>query len=76
MSTHVANLCWDCANAVLGCSWSKRFIPVKGWDAEEIPATERKPYSTYIVKACPQFKRDAYYGGQSREPITPKKRKE
>ena len=34
----VASLCWDCKNAVPqgghGCSWSERFKPVPGWDAE------------------------------------------
>ena len=32
-------LCWSCQRAVpdptIACSWSRRFKPVPGWDAEE-----------------------------------------
>ena len=46
-------LCWDCANACTdGCSWSKSFIPVEGWDAVEMHIG-RDP--SYLVKECPKF---------------------
>ena len=53
-------LCWRCANACGGCSWSRNFIPVSGWDA--IPTRIRTHHSTaaatnesYIVRQCPRF---------------------
>ena len=58
--------CWDCANANAGCEWSKEGKPVKGWIATYIKANGTKPYDTYFVHDCPQFKRDAYEGGTRR----------
>ena len=52
-------LCWRCRNACGGCSWSREFKPVEGWDAkptiingdgEEIPSFE--------IKKCPMFIKD------------------
>ena len=49
-------LCYRCQNACGGCSWSREFQPVEGWDAkptiingdgEEIPSFE--------IKKCPMF---------------------
>ena len=49
-------LCWGCAKACGGgCSWSKDFVPVKGWDAKET----RKGY---LVTSCPQFEADTGRG--------------
>jgi hypothetical protein len=57
---HVAKqmtLCWQCANAVpnnetgRGCSWSRSFKPVPGWDAND---GERSTVS-YHVRSCPEF---------------------
>ena len=42
------NLCWVCNRAIAGCSWSKRFVPVKGWDAEP-------DGDTYKIRSCPDF---------------------
>jgi len=58
-------ICWECANATGGCSWSKRLIPVKGWKA--IPTTKQTTNS-YAVYECPKFKRDAINHGQRRLP--------
>jgi len=46
--------CWDCAKACVGgCSWSREFIPVEGWDAKE---TENAAgVTSYIVRECPEF---------------------
>lgn len=59
--------CIDCQNAVptrdgrRGCSWSRGFVPVKGWNAEK---KESKRYSrgvlirteeSYLVIDCPEF---------------------
>ena len=56
-------LCWDCANACVGCSWSRQFLPVKGWKATR---TYGKTFDSYIVHECPEFVRDAYQGGVKR----------
>lgn len=47
-------LCWDCQNALCGCSWSKHFEPVEGWEARKTPKTKAKPNS-YKVYKCPEF---------------------
>lgn len=58
------SICWDCENAVpnkkdRGCSWSIKFEPVEGWDAErsDLNMQHRKDnVESYIVKRCPLFK--------------------
>ena len=56
-------LCWECANAMCGCSWSQSFIPVKGWKA--IP-TKGKAFHSYVVLECPEFDRDSMNNGLKR----------
>lgn len=56
-------LCWDCKNACGGCRWSDSLIPVKGWKATP---TYNKCQTSYIVKECPEFIRDAQGGGLKR----------
>lgn len=57
-----ATLCWDCAKACGGCSWSdwQEHTPVPGWVAE--PTMLRMNNDTYtrsyIVDSCPEFVRD------------------
>lgn len=61
---HKANsLCWQCKRAYGLCSWSDRFVPVKGWEAEPTviqgEKKGRKPeISSYDVKKCPLFIQD------------------
>lgn len=62
-----ATLCWDCKNAVAtadrkhGCSWSRWFRPVDGWEAVRKDVrvisggTQERLSESYIVKKCPQF---------------------
>jgi len=57
-------LCWDCRNAIGGCSWSTLFKPVEGWKAE--PTKNKEGATSFNVIKCPEFKRDAIYGGQQR----------
>lgn len=65
-----ANICFDCANACGGCSWSEidpetkrpRFEPVPGWKAYPVkrPTNQKKKeqiIKTYRIVACPQFVR-------------------
>lgn len=53
-----STLCWDCKNAVAGCSWSKSFIPVVGWEAEKTVIHEYAligGMQSYKVNKCPEF---------------------
>jgi len=53
-----STLCWGCANAYSGCSWSRDFKPVDGWDAKKTKIeTHNRGYTdSYIVYKCPMFK--------------------
>lgn len=63
-------LCWDCTNSIRPeiCPWAREFIPVDGWEAEETECmdTTDRPYSSFLVKKCPLFERDACRGGTRR----------
>lgn len=55
-----STLCWDCAKAYGGCSWSAKFEPVEGWDAEATAREHHRlgilqDWTSYHVKACPEF---------------------
>ena len=55
-----ATLCWECKKASGGCSWSKKFVPVEGWDATPtkvwVGHTSAKPYiDSFHVNECPEF---------------------
>lgn len=50
-------ICWECANACGGCSWSrKKAKPVPGWDA--IRRDLSGNIESYVVISCPEFVRD------------------
>lgn len=64
------NICFDCENALGGCSWSAldpvtgkpQFKPVPGWTAEPVVIQEkngsyRYKWDTYSITDCPQFVR-------------------
>lgn len=58
-------LCWKCAKACGGCSWSDgTFTPVDGWKATPtvIKANHGRGFmqdvESFIVKACPLFEDD------------------
>lgn len=53
-------LCFSCAKATTGeCSWSRDFVPVKGWTATEwifAKGNERMdPVVSYEVEECPEY---------------------
>ena len=57
-------LCWHCANAYGGCSWTARdehgvlqFKPVPGWDAKPttLSVAGKKRDTSFCVKSCPEF---------------------
>ena len=66
-----ANICFDCAKAGGGCSWSAvvadgktlLFQPVEGWTAKPTKMNVRKDngdtreIETYHITACPEFVR-------------------
>lgn len=58
-NTPSRTICWDCQNAVFGCSWSKDFVPVEGWDATPtlLYANDKVhgPVQSYEVNRCPQY---------------------
>lgn len=60
-------LCWDCQNAISGCSWARNFTPVEGWTAvpTEIEpfGTSTKPTKSFCVLNCPLFIKDEKRGG-------------
>ena len=57
MSRCGSTLCWDCKNAVLGCSWSRDFVPVEGWKAvpTKVYGGEERVTDSFNVLECPEF---------------------
>ena len=53
-------MCWMCANACGGCSWSRDGLPVEGWKAKRTAVRYRGAleYRSYRIIYCPQFKQD------------------
>ena len=60
-----STLCWNCAKATGGCSWSDMLKPVDGWVAEE---NAKDNMVTYAVMECPLFVQDACNNGLTRLP--------
>lgn len=68
-TTGKPNICFECAKACGGCSWSAvdpktnkiKFEPVKGWTAEKrsllvgFEQNRRRYVETYHITACPEF---------------------
>lgn len=53
------SICMDCKNAVGNCSWSKKFIPVKGWKAVPSSYTDNgHQVRSYYITRCPLYKPD------------------
>lgn len=57
-------LCWDCANACGGCSWSAKGEPVPGWKAEPViirnhlnRGSENFSAKSFKIYSCPKFRR-------------------
>lgn len=57
-----AQLCWTCKKACGGCSWSRKFEPVPGWEATPSVIyhgsgrqNNRRDIHTYHITGCPQF---------------------
>ena len=51
--------CWRCQNACGGCSWSREFQPVEGWEAEPtIIMGDGVEIPSFEIKKCPMFIKD------------------
>ena len=53
------SLCWTCRNACGGCSWSRDFQPVKGWEA--VPTyhiSNGEHANSFHVYKCPLYKEE------------------
>ncbi len=49
-------LCWKCCKTCGGCSWTKSFIPVKGWKAKPTKVNQVTGVDdSYMVIDCPEF---------------------
>lgn len=49
--------CWTCRKACGGCSWSKEFKPVEGWDATENILADGT-LRGYEIRFCPEYEKD------------------
>ena len=61
--TQANSLCWECKRAYGGCSWSRDFVPVEGWEAEAtiingVREGKKPLVKSYDVKRCPLFVQD------------------
>ena len=61
-NTHAhRQICFTCAKAVCGCSWSKNFAPIEGWDAvptKIVNWTDKERTVTtdsYAIRGCPEY---------------------
>lgn len=57
---HESTICWRCANACGGCSWSATFQPVEGWHAIKTQIEANRTAAcrdSFRVMVCPQFKK-------------------
>lgn len=50
---HAESLCWRCDRAIGGCSWSRSFTPIEGWEAQYNPTIK-----SYHVISCPEYEPD------------------
>lgn len=56
--------CWTCKKAIGGCSWSRTFTPIPGWDAEPtLKGGCNTKVASYKINYCPEYERE-----QSRKP--------
>lgn len=54
------SICINCKNLGGRCSWSRRYIPVEGWEAKRVKRKHAFPPHEYGYKVirCPQFERE------------------
>lgn len=68
-------LCWQCAKACGGCSWSSlAHKPVTGWTAErrDIPVQNSSvPVESYVVHDCPEYVPDGREHDAPKQDVPP-----
>ena len=68
-------LCWQCAKACGGCSWSSlAHKPVDGWAAERRDIYIRNkpdPLESYIVESCPEYVPDGREHDAPKQDVLP-----
>lgn len=65
-------LCWRCGNATGGCSWSRDFEPVPGWNALERPVMTKNGEcraKSFLVLWCPEFRAESVKDWTARREI-------
>lgn len=60
---HQPQICWECAKACGGCTWSAKFEPVAGWSAVKtavchVSHGKREWAETYRISSCPEFEQE------------------
>lgn len=55
--------CWSCKKYAGGCSWSREFRPIPGWDATPRAYGANPKYgvsavNSYEIRDCPQYEWD------------------
>lgn len=73
--TKKETLCWKCAKACGGCSWSSRaHKPVTGWTAERRDLyiqNSSVPVESYVVYDCPEYVSDGREHGEAKYSAPP-----
>lgn len=63
MAEQRQQLCWSCGKACGGCSWSRCFEPVPGWDATPCrrvyndAAVGTRYVDSFVIKGCPEYEK-------------------
>ena len=52
--------CWTCLKSYNGCSWSRSFIPVPGWNARKVDISLTMNVIAYSVKDCPEYEKEEW----------------
>lgn len=70
-----STLCWQCAKACGGCSWSSRaHKPVTGWTAERRDLyiqNSSVPVESYVVHDCPEYVPDGREHNAPKQDVSP-----
>ena len=60
-------ICWRCGKALGGCSWSRSFTPIPGWEAELTGTRSGLRTDSYRIIRCPEFEGDHTDRGAKKE---------
>lgn len=56
-------ICFSCTKAVCGCSWSRWFKPIEGWDAvpseiKNVAGNTVRITPSYAIRGCPEYEKE------------------